>query len=171
MQSVVSIDSGVKLVYSIKSVLNENGFQLTEFVGNDPTLLCNIQTPDICYEKDNVLVPLTDSKVLGIMWNVSDDYFYFDVNIKKYDVFTRRYILSFISSIFDPLGRISPILVPGKCIFQKTTMLKLAWDTSIPDDLCVLWQNWLDKLLFLSEVRIPRCLKPIFCSNSCLELH
>ena len=127
LQSVVSIDSGVKLVYSIKRVLNDNGFQLTKFVANDPALLCNIPTPDICYEKDNVLIPLTDSKIIvSIMWNVSDDYFYFDVNIKKSDVFTRRHILSFISSIFDPLGLISPILVPSKCIFKKTTMLK--WD-------------------------------------------
>ena len=74
--------------------------------------------------------------------------FYFDVNIKKYDVLTRRHIFSFTSSIFDPLSLISPILVTGKCIFQKTTMLKLAWDKQISDDLCVLWQNWLENYYF-----------------------
>ena len=54
--------------------------------------------------------------------------FYFDVNIKKQDVVTRRHILGFVASIFDPLGFVSPIIVAGKYRFQETTVLKLAWD-------------------------------------------
>ena len=45
LQYVISIDSSVKLVDSIKRVLNDNGVQLTKFFANDPTLVCNIPTP------------------------------------------------------------------------------------------------------------------------------
>ena len=55
LQSVVSIDYGVKLVDSIKRVLNDYGFQLTKCVANNPTL-CNIPTPDMNKHIPSLLV-------------------------------------------------------------------------------------------------------------------
>ena len=84
---------------------------------------------------------------------------------------TRRCIWSFVSSMFDPLGLVSPVLVTGKLLFQEATRLKIPWDEEVPTDLCNGWKCWLGTLLHLSELRIPRCLKPDNYDDAVLELH
>ena len=100
------------------------------------------------------------------------DCFSFDVYIVKKNVLlTMRCILSFVASIFDPLGLVSPIVLMGKVIFQETTLMKLSWDEPVPDALVVRWHKWLDTLLLLSDIRIPRCIKPKLFNDGNLELH
>ena len=69
------------------------------------------------------------------------------------------------------MGLISPIIVEGKVIFQKTTMLKLSWDDAIPAELVQQWRSWLEKLQLLAHIRVPRCIKPLMYNDSLLELH
>ena len=85
-------------------------------------------------------------------------------------VVTRRSILSFVCSIFDPLGLISSIILCGKVIFQLTTRLKLAWDTPVPDPIHVKWLKWLNTLQELQYVKVPRCIKPDMFNDSYLEI-
>ena len=135
LQSVDDINHGVHLVGSVKERLLSDGFHLTKFVANDQTLLKYIPVDDKCIHDTNV--QLSDSKTLGIMWNIDSDCFYFDVNIVKKDVLTKRCTLSFVASIFDPLGLVSPTVLMGNVIFQETTLMKLSWDEPVPDALVV----------------------------------
>ena len=169
LQSVDDINHGVHLVGSVKERLLSDGFHLTKFVANDQTLLKYVPVDDKCIH--DTIVQLSDSKTLGIMWNIDSDCFYFDVNIVKKNVLTKRCILSFVASIFDPLGLVSPIVLMGKVIFQETTLMKLSWDEPVPDALVVRWHKWLDTLLLLSDIRIPRCIKPKLFNDGNLELH
>ena len=85
---------------------------------------------------------------------------------------TRRGCLSTISSTFDPLGMIGPVLLPAKRVMQKTWQLKLHWDEKLPEDLLKGWKKWKEELVLLTNVNIPRCYFPGGCStNASFQLH
>ena len=46
-----------------------------------------------------------------------------------------------ISSIFDPLGFVAPLLLDGKSILQELCHLDLSWDDLIPDDIKIKWEQ------------------------------
>ena len=52
---------------------------------------------------------------------------------------TKRGILSTVSSIFDPLGLIAPVIVNIELLVQELWRKELDWDTKIPDDLLRQW--------------------------------
>ncbi len=55
-------------------------------------------------------------RVLGVQWCIQSDAFKFKIVIKERPL-TRRGILSIISSIYDPLGIVSPVVLSAKKIF------------------------------------------------------
>ena len=79
------------------------------------TLLHDIPVNDKCI--DDTIVQLSNCNTLGVMWTIDSDCLYFYVNIVKKDVLTKRCILRFVASIFDPLDLVSPIVLIGKVIF------------------------------------------------------
>lgn len=56
-------------------------------------------------------------RVLGLQWYVQTDIFKFKIILKDRPV-TRRVILSTVSSIYDPLGILAPIVLTAKKILQ-----------------------------------------------------
>ena len=55
---------------------------------------------------------LAGQKVLGVQWNVLENEFHFDVKIPENDRrFTRRMFLSYINSLYDPLGFVAPVIL------------------------------------------------------------
>ena len=75
-------------------------------------------------------------------------------------LFTRRGILSTVSSVFDPLGFISPVILKGKQILQEVCRAQYDWDTQLPDDIVTRWQKWCCDLRSLKQLEIKRCVKP-----------
>ena len=171
LQSVDNIDNGVQLVGSVRDTLDSNGFRLTKFIANDQELLRSIPDDDKCSPPDDKVVPISESKILGVKWNINSDYIYFDIRVSESKIISRRHILSFVASIFDPLGLISPVIIAGKVIFQQTTRLKLSWDEQVPSEITHKWNAWLRTLLSLADIKIPRCVKPCRYNDSYLELH
>ena len=69
---------------------------------------------------------------------------------------TRRDCLSKLSSTFDQLGLICPVLLPAKRLMQRTWQLKLDWDDSpLPGGLLEGCRRWKEKLLLLNHLSIP----------------
>jgi hypothetical protein len=65
-----------------------------------------------------------------------------------------------MSSIYDSLGLLSPVILSAKFILQELCRLKLGWDDKIPDKYQSAWLRWLEDLPNLSQLSIPRCYKP-----------
>ena len=61
---------------------------------------------------------LPTEAALGVLWDVENDMFIFRVNLKEKPG-TRRGMLSILSSIFDPLGLVSPFVLKGRKILQQ----------------------------------------------------
>ena len=54
---------------------------------------------------------------------------------------TRRGIVSTISSVYDPLGAVSPVILVGKQILQALCLQNVSWDDPIPEDILPLWEK------------------------------
>ena len=50
-------------------------------------------------------------------------------------------MLSTISSDYDPLGFVAPVILVGKQILQELCRGNVDWDDPIPDELRPLWES------------------------------
>ncbi|KAK3745377.1 hypothetical protein QZH41_001405 [Actinostola sp. cb2023] len=64
------------------------------------------------------------------------------------------------SSIYDPLGFISPYVLPAKFILQDLCRQGFGWDDPVPEREQERWNQWLEELPKLKELEVNRCLKP-----------
>ena len=75
-------------------------------------------------------------KVLGIPWNSDKDILVCDFKAIMKDGLkskpTKRNLLKFVSSFYDPIGLIQPTLISLKILLQEAHRLKLGWD----DEFC-----------------------------------
>ena len=85
---------------------------------------------------------------------------------------TRRGILSTVSSIYDPLGFLAPVVLVGKQILQQICSDNSEWDTPLPDTLRSRWEQWRNDLFLFETLKVPRCFKPDhFGEVKSAELH
>ena len=98
-------------------------------------------------------------RALGIEWNTESDSFAIKVAIKD-RALTRRGILSMVSSIYDPLGFLSPFTLKAKQILQGLCKLKSGWDQIILEDFSNQWLKKITGLEQLSRFTVDRCMKP-----------
>ena len=77
-----------------------------------------------------------------------------------------------MSSIFDPLGFVAPVLLEGKSILQELCRQNVGWDDPVPEEIQARWQKWKTELQELQSFSIPRCYKPAdFGPVAKAELH
>ena len=90
-----------------------------------------------------------------MIWNVEEDCFEFNVQLQDKPA-THRGILSVRSTVFDPLGFLSPFVLPAKQITQEACRLKLGWDDELPEELQQRWHEWKEEVPELSKFKIKR---------------
>ena len=82
-----------------------------KWLTNDPKVFEQIpkkqRAIDIKFRYD---MDLPTTKTLGIIWNAEQDIFGFDNRFLDEVLFTKRFFLKVMASIFDPLGFLSPLL-------------------------------------------------------------
>ena len=171
LKSVPSLLEGKEVIEGTKQVLKKGGFNLTKFTANDYRLLEAVDPADRAQDVRELL-PETVSKALGIKWEVGTDLFtYVCKHLSLSDVVTRRLMLSHVSSFYDPLGLIAPVVLPGKILFQDATRLKLGWDDEVPHNLSDRWRSWKDSLTTLESIKFERCVLPEEFMNGVCEVH
>ena len=69
---------------------------------------------------------------------------------------TKRQLIQFFASIYDPLGLLNPFVVKLKILFQQVCNRKIAWDSFLTDDLLDTWTLIRNDLLSCSEFVIDR---------------
>ena len=60
------------------------------------------------------------------------------------------------ASIFDPLGLVSPFVVRSKVILQEVWRQKIGWDEILTLSICNAWEEWLDEVFNVPDVKIKR---------------
>ncbi len=110
-------------------------------------------------------------RVLGLQWCVKSDAFKFKISIQDRPL-TRRRILSVVSSIYDPLGVLVPVVLKAKLILQDLCRKGLGWDDIVPTSMALEWTDWIQELHLLEDFKVSRCLKPVdFGTVASAQLH
>ena len=100
-------------------------------------------------------------KVMGVPWDRIEDSFKFDLATFATQALdgtlTKRKLLSITARFYDPLGLLSSVMLPLKCMFQEICQLKIGWDEALPEELCLKWKEVAEDMLIVSVVSVPRC--------------
>lgn len=120
----------IQLYEELMEMCTKGGFHLTKWMSNSRKVLSTIPEEERAKDVKDLdlnhdMLPM--ERVLGVQWCAEFDTFKFKVVLTDLRPFTRRGILSVISSIYDPLGFMSPVVLVAKKILQD-----LGWDIMIP---------------------------------------
>ncbi|XP_067451997.1 uncharacterized protein [Thunnus thynnus] len=106
---------------------------------------------------DRYKLPL--ERALGLQWCIETETFKFKLKVKE-QPHTKQGMLSVISSIYDPLRLVAPLLLPAKLLLQDLCRKKYNWDDLIPPSYQQKWNKWQTDLEKLADFKINRCIKP-----------
>ena len=174
LKSVPTIAEAVSLICLIKEMCRRGGFNLHKFTSNEKEVIESIPVEDRAEgikEIDLDCDRLPVERVLGVQWCIENDVFQYKITLKDRPC-TRRGMLSMVSSIYDPLGFLAPVLLEGKSLLQMLCKDKVHWDDPVPDNVRARWEKWITELLDVGSLSVPRCYKPANFGNvTNVQLH
>ncbi len=162
LKSKGSAQSAIDLISQTKKMCALGGFNLTKFVSNDRTVIESVPDKDRSKNIKNLNLELDSlpvERALGMSWSIENDTLNFRITLKDLPL-TRRGILATVSSIYDPLGLVSPLLLHGKRILQQIVADNKSWDEGISQEQRFAWERWRNDLHVLDEIEIKRSFKP-----------
>ncbi|KAK6756436.1 hypothetical protein RB195_014696 [Necator americanus] len=125
--SASSERQAIKKYRSSKSLFNSMHMNLREFLCNSNTVKQSIEPSDRVRNPSSV-------KLLGISWNSRTDTLLIPLKTASAKVYSKRTALSACSSTFDPLGLLTPFLVPFKVFIQDIWKKEYRWDTQFDQE-------------------------------------
>ena len=125
------------------------GFKLRSWASNDET------TAEIA-SRDNLHDQNVNIKTLGLNWNVKDDKLSFAGIKQQNNVTTKREVVRLTSSIYDPLGLLTPVQVSAKSFIQELWQKGVGWDEPLSDDLTKRWNVIFNELQEATDTIINR---------------
>ncbi|XP_068742033.1 uncharacterized protein [Montipora capricornis] len=161
LKSVPTEKDAIDLIQAVKGMCAKGGFNITKFVSNSREVMMSVPPEDRAKEikgLDLSIDKLPMEIALGVHWCIESDAFKFRIELKDKPC-TRRGILATISTIFDPLGLIAPVVLVGKQILQEICHGK-GWDEPIDGEVLAKWERWRilgkARVAPLRSVTIPR---------------
>ena len=171
LQSMRELTAATRLARDVKEALAPAHFVMSKYVSSHPEVLAEVPTESKSTPVKN-MPSQENSKALGLRWDIKKDAFYYErVGSWSGKDISKRQVLSLVSSLYDPLGLLAPIIVVGRMIFQQITKLKLGWDDVIPSDVTQEWNEWWTSLEDLQEIKFPRSLVGELYRGAECELH
>ena len=162
LKSVGTTEEAINIVHKLCQLLTLVGFRLTKWISNDRKVLEAIPEGERArgvknLDLDHSSLPV--ERALGIHWNTESDQFGVQIKSKQRE-FTRRGLLSVVSSVYDPLGLVCPFVLRAKKIFQDECKSGKEWDDPLSPENQVRWSKWLEELPLLGQFKVERCLVP-----------
>ena len=168
--SVDTEEAAISLIKRSISMCKEGGIELAKIVSSSSKVLQSLD-PSLVASKVKVdfSEPINE-RSLGVHWQVNNDSFFYSIQ-QPPPVYTRRKVLSTISSVFDPMGLVSPFILSGKQILQEACANGLNWDDDLPEPLKKSYKDWCFQLDDLPAICIERCIKPQSFVPVSVEFH
>ncbi|XP_055614840.1 uncharacterized protein LOC129761155 [Toxorhynchites rutilus septentrionalis] len=129
LDSFEELDKAAEIVLHVMKIHDHAGFHIRNFVSNSRKLFQSLPSERVQIsgikmfeEKDSMT-----EKVLGVYWNTTSDTLGYQIKLDKLgsDVTqmlrlpTKREVLAFVMSVYDPLGLISNITVHGRILILE----------------------------------------------------
>ncbi|GFS70155.1 uncharacterized protein TNCV_2199891 [Trichonephila clavipes] len=91
-----------------------------------------------------------------LTWNSMKDIFIFNLKVNFPDNIIKRSFLSQSARLFDPLGFLTSCTVSIKIFYQQLWLLKLDWDSPLPEALATKWKTFQKEFEQVCSIHIPR---------------
>ena len=140
LKSLPMKEEAVNLVEELPVLLSRGGFRLTKWLSNEREVLSHMPDNERAPCVSLQLEHLPKDKALGVQWNTEMDSLGFRNGNLKAE--TRRGILSFVASVYDPLGLVAPVVLPAKRMLQELCRSGRGWDKELPKEISMEWQAW-----------------------------
>ena len=163
--SVKNPETASMLSRSLVELLKLGGFNLKKKISNVPNLSSKLNPPKTSANNSKEIItaainPETASHVLGLKWDHVTDTLVVSrgVNRELKDTVTQRSVLSFVCSVFEPIGLVAPYTVRARLLLKDIWRLSgQQWDDPLPIELCRRFTEWNSGLPVLVQLKIPRC--------------
>jgi hypothetical protein len=150
LHSVDKKETAIELRDQLIKCLSLGGFELRKWVSNESDVLPPNESQSEFLNLDKEI-----NKTLGLFWNNKQDTLHYKYEPDtEVSTITKRTILSTISKLFDPLGLIGP--TKAKILLQKLWLLKIDWNESVPENIKILWLQFVEELPSLHDISISR---------------
>ena len=167
-------ESAIDLVKNAREMCASGGFKLTTFISNSRRVLETVPIEDHAKglkDLDLKFDSLPIERALGMLWDVENDTLEFKITLEDKPL-THRGILATVSSIYDPVGLVGPLLFPGRCIHQQICCERKGWDEPFSDEIRCTWEKWRQDLQVVDKIKFDCCYKPAdFGDFSSAQLH
>ena len=167
------------LVRELVALFKSCGMPIHKFYSNSELVCKNIDQGLLAKQisfADNNDVVYESGKVLGMRYSVEEndcltfagkfrnirEWIHKNKKHRKYAPgrWTKRLVTKASASIFDPLGLISPFVARSKVIIQEIwKQKKIDWDDEIPNNIAIHWEDWLNQVFNVPDIKIPRWTK------------
>lgn len=151
------VESAIELKNQLIGIAGRGQFELQKWSCNYSEVLKDLNPTDIALSPE-IKFDGDDSNslgVLGLRWSPSNDTFSYS-EVEFSHKLTKRSILADTARVFDPVGWITPVILPAKILIQRLWIAGLDWDDSVPPDLAQVWLSILNQLPLLAKLKIPR---------------
>lgn len=156
LSSFETVDIATQVTKQVTEILHNHGFTLTSFDSNFSEVLERL---DETTKHKSCSLANHEVLALGITWNKESDELNFRLKYQPEEIPTKRELLRYMASIYDPIGAISPALLVGKRLFQNCCAAGLGWDDLLPEDMQSIWKKWIKELEDINMFKLGRCFK------------
>ena len=174
LKSFPTPEDAIDVISKTKAMCKAASLRLHKFASNSKTVLEAMPAEDRSKDLKDLdlrhdVLPVQRS--LGTYWCIETDTIGFRIELKDKPL-TRRGILSTVSSVYDPLGIVAPVILVGKQLLQELCHDGIEWDDPVPSHVHSQWEKWRSELPLLEKITIARCVKPpSFGEPVVTELH
>ena len=104
-----------------------------------------------------ILSDVRNEKILGVGYCYDTDVLYVRVGkLLDREVSTKKQALSWLATIYDPLGLVAPYTLKGRIIFQEINESGINWKDPIPKEILKKFNKWKSTVGLLKELKIRR---------------
>lgn len=175
-------DEAIKIINDVIYVHQQGSFEIRNWTSSSQVVMeaipehlrRNYTSKKVSLDHENL-----QDRVLGILWDPTEDVFTFSTDFAKLDRRllsgemkpTKRDILKIINSVFDPLGFVAHLMIIGKIILKNVWRSGIGWDEVIDDTIFETWKSFLIHIQRITEIKIDRCYSINFMQTENLQLH
>ena len=129
-----------KLKETAITIFQEAKFELHKWHSNEQELEASSRPEDEkqSYAKEQLGVKPGETKLLGLPWNKTKDSIAVTFPAPPIET-TKREMLRFLASVYDPLGLASPTTLVGKLLYREVCDQRLSWDGKVSESTARQW--------------------------------